>query len=363
MSDRTIFCLGGRGHDENATSDLLRFFLDPAEEHGHGMLFLDALRECVGDLAFRVDPSLRVQCERKTASGSRIDLWIESTTSVLVIENQHWSRIGNPLDDYERFARDAASGKTDGTVDLIVLGFRPDGLRAPWRFVAYRALIAALHRRLATEYLQGVDARWRVLTAEFLRHLQIESGDYDETQLAAMLAALRNEDGRLDARRLRDVSAKLVPFVSNRLAEALGEGCVRTDAWCEADRGHGWRWRDAIDFQMLDKKAADVFVSLAIRHSSVEALAGPQLCLVSWVRPQARRPDVAERCRKRLSGLGFEEICVPGVRHWESGRAYDRGLEGATLAEAIDAATAVMRGIREITEGWANPADPLPSRA
>ena len=362
MSDRTIFCLGGRGHYENATSDLLRFFLDPAEEHGHGFLFLDALRECIGELAFRVDPPLRIAREQKTASGNRIDLWIESRTGVLVVEIKHWSGIGNPLDDYERAARDAASRKPGGTVDLIVLGFRPEGVRAPWRFVSYSALIAALGARLTGDYLRAADERWRVLTVEFLRHLQIEAGDYDDAQLAAMLAALRNADGRLDPRRLRDVSAKLAPYVSGRLAEALGEGCIRTDAWCEADHGHGWRWKDAIDFQMLDRKAADVFVSLAIRHSVVEPVGDAQLVLVSWVRPQARRPDVAERCRKRLLALGFEEIGGPGVRYWESGKAYDRALGDATLGQAIGEATAVMRGIREVTEGWANPSDLLPSR-
>jgi hypothetical protein len=362
MSDRTIFCLGGGGRDGNATGDLLRFFLDPAEEHGHGMLFLDALRECVDDLAFRGEPSLRVTRDVRIASGSRIDLLIESGTSVLAIETRHWSGIRHSLDDVERFAREAAARKPDGSLDLVVLGVLPEAVSAPWRFVSYAALISALRSRLTTEYLRTVDERWRVLTGEFLRHLAVQSGDYDDAELASMLAALRNEDGRLDARRSQELGAKLSPFVSARLAAALGEGCVRTDAWCEADVGHGWRWNNAIDFQVLDKKASDVFVSLAVRHSVAEVLSGAQLYLVAWVRPHARRPDVAERCRKRLAGVGFEEICVPGVRHWESGGAYDRAMGDATLIEAIAETTSVVRDIRAITEGWSNPSDPLPSR-
>ena len=41
--EKTIFSIGGRGHYENPTSDILAFYLDPEAEHQLGSLVLDSL--------------------------------------------------------------------------------------------------------------------------------------------------------------------------------------------------------------------------------------------------------------------------------------------------------------------------------
>ena len=56
----SIFALGGRGYYENPTTDLLAFFLDPAQIHGFGDCFLRALLSCVCQEPFP-DTTLRLQ--------------------------------------------------------------------------------------------------------------------------------------------------------------------------------------------------------------------------------------------------------------------------------------------------------------
>ena len=41
--EKTIFSIGGRGHYENPTSDILAFYLDHEAEHQLGSLVLDSL--------------------------------------------------------------------------------------------------------------------------------------------------------------------------------------------------------------------------------------------------------------------------------------------------------------------------------
>src|SRR5690554_3974156 len=43
----SIFSIGGRGYYENPTTELLAYFLDPAQTHGLGACFLDALLGCL----------------------------------------------------------------------------------------------------------------------------------------------------------------------------------------------------------------------------------------------------------------------------------------------------------------------------
>lgn len=54
----SIFALGGRGYYENPTTDLLAFFLDPAQVHGLEECFLTALLNCLPNTS-TLTPSLR----------------------------------------------------------------------------------------------------------------------------------------------------------------------------------------------------------------------------------------------------------------------------------------------------------------
>jgi hypothetical protein len=88
--DPTLFSLGGRGYYENATSDLLAFFLRPEESHGLGSTFLDAFLRCLPDDSAIVTPRkhVRVAREEATRNGKRIDLVIRGMGWMILIENK-----------------------------------------------------------------------------------------------------------------------------------------------------------------------------------------------------------------------------------------------------------------------------------
>ena len=103
--ERTIFSLGGRGYYENATSDMLAFFLRPDAEHGFGTLFLSALFECMGEVAIPEITGATVEREIQTAQGNRLDLQIRGKCWCLIVENKIWHIKNNPFDDYEAHAK------------------------------------------------------------------------------------------------------------------------------------------------------------------------------------------------------------------------------------------------------------------
>ncbi|MDE5220151.1 hypothetical protein PYX07_18255 [Pseudomonas aeruginosa] len=71
----SIFALGGRGYYENPTTDLLAFFLNPAQVHGLEECFLTALLNCLPNTSM-LTPSLRAAPQREvvTHNSNRIDL-------------------------------------------------------------------------------------------------------------------------------------------------------------------------------------------------------------------------------------------------------------------------------------------------
>ncbi|MEG7266187.1 hypothetical protein V1993_31095, partial [Pseudomonas aeruginosa] len=63
----SIFALGGRGYYENPTTDLLAFFLNPAQVHGLEECFLTALLNCLPNTSM-LTPSLRAAPQREVVT-------------------------------------------------------------------------------------------------------------------------------------------------------------------------------------------------------------------------------------------------------------------------------------------------------
>src|SRR3954454_21989834 len=77
----TFMEIAGYPHYENVCSNILAFFLDPEEQHGLGVLVLDALAH-VGSISTEegVWSNISVEREIPTEAGNRIDILIESDT-------------------------------------------------------------------------------------------------------------------------------------------------------------------------------------------------------------------------------------------------------------------------------------------
>lgn len=168
----TIFALGGRGYYENPTTDLLAFFLDPAQTHGLGDCFASALLCSLPDTG-HFHPFLRSPPRREatTYSGNRVDLILSGDDWVLLLENKIFHGQANPFDDYETFAEREFA---DRNVRLIYVVLSPSGIsvRPKWHGLSYENFIEACRTKLAVKMLSAPLNKWQVFAREFLLHLE-----------------------------------------------------------------------------------------------------------------------------------------------------------------------------------------------
>lgn len=104
--DKTLFDIAGFSHYENVISNVYAWFLDPAESHGLGTLFIDSLQKLIGT-SYEFDNPV-VYREYGFSGQQRIDLVVENygeediskPTHALIIENKMFHHLHNNLDDY-----------------------------------------------------------------------------------------------------------------------------------------------------------------------------------------------------------------------------------------------------------------------
>lgn len=168
----SIFALGGRGYYENPTTDLLAFFLDPAQAHGLDACFLKAFLGCLPNAKY-LSPSLRSAPQREVATPNRkrIDLVLAGDEWDLVVENKVFHAQNNPFDDYEAFAQ-ATLYSAERTLLYAVLSPSGNSARTNWHGVSYRQFIEAAREELAQHMLSCPVNKWQVFARDFLLHLE-----------------------------------------------------------------------------------------------------------------------------------------------------------------------------------------------
>ena len=165
--EENFFSISGRGHWENPTSDLLRYFMQPRGQHEFKTAFLRAFFECI-----RVDCSMlsfddvKVGREAKTRAGKRIDLLITGQDWVLAIENKMRAPLYNDLADYKEHVR--RLGKKHEF--FAVLSPRPVSEEG-WTSVTYERYCVALKSLLPEDDRKRRLSKWEVFATEFIDHL------------------------------------------------------------------------------------------------------------------------------------------------------------------------------------------------
>ena len=115
--DKTLFDIAGFPHYENVISNVYAWFLDPAESHGLGTLFIDSLQKLIGT-EYEFDNPV-VYREYGISGQQRIDLVVENCgendtsrpTHALIIENKMFHHLHNNLNDYYNHFEIADSNK------------------------------------------------------------------------------------------------------------------------------------------------------------------------------------------------------------------------------------------------------------
>jgi hypothetical protein len=100
------------GTKETTLSYVIADLLDPRGTHGQGVLFLNALLRAIKQPEVHVRDAIRVQREFMTKNTRRIDILIETPTSLIGIENKPFARQGeNQLIDYHKDLEERAGDR------------------------------------------------------------------------------------------------------------------------------------------------------------------------------------------------------------------------------------------------------------
>ena len=163
----TIFRVVGCERKEDAWSNVLAFFLDPGEPHGLGTLLLDALARAGKIPDSGAWTGVSVEREKRTNSGNRIDILIESDGHVIVIENKVFAGSNNPFPDYASFARSLEPRGRHVSLFLLTRTSNKAGKKNRFCNVIHANFVKHI-RVLLGQYVAAADTRYLTLLLDFL---------------------------------------------------------------------------------------------------------------------------------------------------------------------------------------------------
>ncbi|EXE78025.1 PD-(D/E)XK nuclease family protein [Acinetobacter baumannii] len=172
----TFFDTASRKYHENPTTELLAFFLDTNNSHRLGHSFYDGLTKLLGELdkelyQFEFGGVIGVTTEQLTQNGKRLDLVIETDTSLILIENKIGHIQNNPFLDYLEWARKQGNISKKKVIP-IVLCVEGCTTQNEWFGISYLELIASIRNSLAYQIMKSPLNKWVIFATEFLNHLE-----------------------------------------------------------------------------------------------------------------------------------------------------------------------------------------------
>ncbi len=177
----TFMQIAGRPHLEDVISNTLRFFMDPKEPHELGTLFLEALLDARSESAKQNCPDIsssrdikveREHSTKESGSAPRIDLWVESDTHIIAIENKIYAASHNPLKDYYAHAKDQSKGEP---ICCYLCLNRPKLSNQElhnFEAIEYRKFLDKIEGRLGNRLAHSDQQHYTPFVLDFLRQLK-----------------------------------------------------------------------------------------------------------------------------------------------------------------------------------------------
>ena len=189
----TFMEIAGYPHYENACSNILAFFMDPAEAHGLRTLVLDALLSTGRDTkpTVTIDGDVAVEREVSTDKG-RIDVLITSDDHAVLVENKIHASASNPFDDYAAYLDRVANGRAE---HKFLLTLYPTNEGRAWGFtnLTHEEFVGRI-RSLLGLYVSSADTRYLTIFLDFLNTLEnLRKGTRMNEELVRLLAERTNE--------------------------------------------------------------------------------------------------------------------------------------------------------------------------
>lgn len=276
----TFMEVAGIGTKEVAASNILAFLIDPTAAHGFGTLWFRSLMEAAGQAGdrtayeYRNDCVRRVERERATAKGNRIDLLVHGEGVVVGIENKVLADLYNDLDDYAAAIDSDAFNEGSELVRLVLSLKDLSDVAAPSGFtsVTYRGLFERVRENMAG--VECPSGPWLVFVEDFMSTVErletrvdgsvsgfirahwddasrfleaVQKYRAEQLGLCQTIAALLDERGEIEGvswvKQWPEFLGAIVvhdsvPLDSHPLVVGDRRLCVSTEAWvCE----EGWR--------------------------------------------------------------------------------------------------------------------------
>lgn len=185
----TFMEIAGYPHYENVCSNILKFFMDPAESHRLGPLALDALVSAAGiDVSEgSISSSVSVDREVTTQAGNRIDLLITSDDHAILIENKIHAPVNNPFADYTNYL-DLNYGDLTGHKMLLTVFPTNEGREWSFANLTYTDFVGEI-RLLLGRYVYSADVRYLMIFLDFLNTLDnLRKGSRMDQEFVELLA-------------------------------------------------------------------------------------------------------------------------------------------------------------------------------
>jgi hypothetical protein len=245
VREANLFQIGGKGHFENPTTQLLEFFLDPLREHGFGSKVLDTLLLLADKGPGGWNTGLSILTQREVVIGDhagksvgRLDLVLESDEWILVLENKIRHQAINDFDAYAEFAK--RSGKK---FLLILLSVRLESPPSGWVAIQWSDLHRAVRLRVGLDDASHSFSKWHLFLREFLENVEFEAKggawmDKERFDFA------RSHAG--DLLRAQDLFQDFLTEICNQWSNRFAEKCFEVRSakpervWQSRD-GVGWR--------------------------------------------------------------------------------------------------------------------------
>jgi hypothetical protein len=216
----TFMEIAGYPHYENVCSNILKFFLEPAEEHGFGNLLLKAFLKMAGKELLSAPDQATISREYQTEQGTRIDLVVNTDVVILGIENKiyHWE-----ANDFNIYARtlDALGADKEVIKAVLCLEIDPCQAEPSGGFVRYTYLQLWFHvRELMGHHLQQANPKWISYLNDFMETTIRLTGETQEEQAVADFFAQHHdlvERLVMDRQRILDRLSRTIRNIRERV--------------------------------------------------------------------------------------------------------------------------------------------------
>lgn len=227
--EKNFFATGARGHYENPTTDVLAFFLSPNEQHSLSNIFMDAFVSCFKQAYPTLDNEEIISVNREvpvltaTKSYARIDLLIESRTTIYVIECKiHHHPNNNPFELYKTHAQQISPSKD--TICAII-SLNGESRVKGWHGISYRKLAKELKQHLAIATYDQPLNKWMIFAREFI--LLLESYYQMNIKTDNLQFILENAQAIEDLIRLREETLNSLPkYIGHEIQAHIGENFI-----------------------------------------------------------------------------------------------------------------------------------------